>query len=501
MSIFNTTPTIQAALVQVATAYTNGEFVTEQELSAAIQAANNSLAAAPSFQLCVINAGVVAIERRSKLNYAKIETEGLAASDTATSFINVGQAFQVGDLLICLAATTGHEVAITFDGIRNRNALLRTSSDGLLMVYTPTGWREIARWPDEQSSTKPLETDTAIIIGNSINFTASSIYARSISGETRADATVTITAAGGTAGSITLYADDGSGVTTFIGGFSYSSATTPSAVAAGLKANIDDIGLYGTQNLSGASFEIVAPVGSGAGGNSHSLSASIGGGITATIGGFSGGASGIEAAATLNTIVGGQEGSMLILRNAMTAASITLGTSGNIGYLSASMLQAGDAIPLIYSSEVFRWLPFERRAISMGFYHMAGNATATTISNTSDYYAIAGTTSASSINTGFTHSNNSLTLTGSSGAYIVDARASFSNGTNDLIMFDVFKNGVAQGFVMRASAGSGSSSHTASLLAALALATGDVVRIAVRNSLTATNVTVSDLQVLIKPAI
>lgn len=496
--IYNPPIAVQTALDKVAADYDAGKFITTDQLNLAIQQAANSLASAPSWQTSTIAAGTASIERRGKFTYAQIETEGLIAADDLTA-LSSASPFNDGDFLILRPASIGHVVNVILSGVTNGQAKLSTPQDGLFLIYAQ-GWREIGRWPNQVASTKPLETDSQVITTNAINYTASVIRVRALSGEVLADATVTITAAGATSGSILLYADDGSGVNTLIGQASYASSTTPSAIATQLRDNVDDLGIYGTANLSGASFDVVAPVGTGVGGNSHSLSATVSGGLTATVGAFFGGSNGVEAADTLNSIIGEQEGSYLILHNANTAESITLGTSGNIGALSPIEILPGDSMPLLFSSSANKWLPYERRGKAIGFLSMAGNATATTIANTTDYFPIAGTTTAFAANAGFIHGSNSLELAGASGIYEVQANCSFSNGANDVIILGISVNGITQAQVMRSHAQSGSHAKVLSASFPLILETGDIVRATVRNASSTSSVTVSDLQLYLKSA-
>lgn len=138
-----------------------------------------------------------------------------------------------------------------------------------------------------------------------------------------------------------------------------------------------------------------------------------------------------------------------------------------------------------------------------GSYYMQGNATATTITVADTFYKIAGTTTAGSLNSGFTHDNNSLTATSSYiRRYAVAFKATFTAGNNNVLTFAVAVNGTvnteSEALSTASSAGAGENIYGFATIELDPAVTADYVEIWVANA-SQTNVTVSRLQVRVTP--
>jgi len=126
---------------------------------------------------------------------------------------------------------------------------------------------------------------------------------------------------------------------------------------------------------------------------------------------------------------------------------------------------------------------------------MAGNASATTISDTTSFVKAAGTTSPSPLNEKFGHDNNRLTFEGAiQRKYRVTAIASFTSGTNQEIELGIFDGTeVVPTSVTGASSGVGGRVESAACEALVFMVPGDFVEVHVKNRTSATNVTVTNL--------
>lgn len=137
---------------------------------------------------------------------------------------------------------------------------------------------------------------------------------------------------------------------------------------------------------------------------------------------------------------------------------------------------------------------------AIGYMTMIGNAVATDIVTQSVAVKIAGNTTADSVTQGFTHSNNRLTYTGTdSRIFRVTAIASFSSGNNNQVLFYVAQDGspiaISETY---ATANSSGRFENAVVQGIVTLAPGGYVEIWTANDSATTDVTVSDLSVIVQ---
>jgi hypothetical protein len=136
-----------------------------------------------------------------------------------------------------------------------------------------------------------------------------------------------------------------------------------------------------------------------------------------------------------------------------------------------------------------------------GQLYMQSNATATTISNTIDFYKVAGTTSASVDNEKYSHSNNRLTNDAIiERKYLIQATLSFTSGNNNVCEFGFFDSKL--GTIRTPSrtlttANSSGRAENVTLHCVVRHKQGDYIELWARNTSASTNITVSDLNLII----
>lgn len=133
-------------------------------------------------------------------------------------------------------------------------------------------------------------------------------------------------------------------------------------------------------------------------------------------------------------------------------------------------------------------------------YYMNGNATVTTIATAGVAVKAAGATTSSGLTTKFTNTANRATYTGAiTRTFRVIATCSLSTGNNQLIGSYIAKNGVIipESEIYITSTGSGDILN-GTVQALVSLSTDDYIEFWVENDTAATNITVTDLNVIIE---
>lgn len=136
----------------------------------------------------------------------------------------------------------------------------------------------------------------------------------------------------------------------------------------------------------------------------------------------------------------------------------------------------------------------------IGQYTMTGNATVTTISALSTPVKVAGTTTASAVNQKFTHTSNRLTYTGAiTRDFYVSATVTLSSGNNNQVGVYVTKNGLtldeSETYLTTNTGGRVENGMVQTLVE---LSENDYIEIFVENNTSTTNVTVQDLNTVIR---
>jgi hypothetical protein len=136
-----------------------------------------------------------------------------------------------------------------------------------------------------------------------------------------------------------------------------------------------------------------------------------------------------------------------------------------------------------------------------GQMYMRSNASATTISNTVDFFKVAGITLPSTDNQKYEHSNNRLTNKARvSRKYKVIATLSFTAGANNVCQFGLFDsklNDIRQPSIQPSTANAGGRAESITLTCAFSHSDGDYIEVWCRNTSATTNITLTDMNVLI----
>lgn len=133
-------------------------------------------------------------------------------------------------------------------------------------------------------------------------------------------------------------------------------------------------------------------------------------------------------------------------------------------------------------------------------YYMNGNATVTTVSQSGDTYKVLGTTTNGALTSKFTHSNNRATYVGSiSRSFFVTATLSVESGNNNEIGIYIAKNGVVlTDSEVYITTNSGGRAEAATVQTLVELTANDYIEIFVENDTSTSNITVTDLNVIIR---
>lgn len=133
-------------------------------------------------------------------------------------------------------------------------------------------------------------------------------------------------------------------------------------------------------------------------------------------------------------------------------------------------------------------------------YYMNNNATATVIASTSTPVKIAGTTTSASITQKFTNTNNRSTYNGSFvRVFYITATLSFDSGNNNQIGCYIAKNGTVlnESEVYGTTSGTGRAENV-TIQTLVELSENDYIEVFVENATSSTNITVTDLNVIVQ---
>lgn len=136
-----------------------------------------------------------------------------------------------------------------------------------------------------------------------------------------------------------------------------------------------------------------------------------------------------------------------------------------------------------------------------GQLYMQGNATATVVSATNTFYKVLGTTTASSDNSKYTHTNNRLTNDAAiSRKYLIQCSLSFTSGTGDVCQFGFYDSKLAAVRTpskTKATANSSGRAENIHMACVVSHISGDYLEIHAANLSSIANITVSDMNFVI----
>lgn len=140
---------------------------------------------------------------------------------------------------------------------------------------------------------------------------------------------------------------------------------------------------------------------------------------------------------------------------------------------------------------------------NVGEYYMVNNATATTISNTTSFFKIAGTTTAGTYLQRVTVTNNRATYTGAiTRFFLVQCTMSMNvvSGNTQLLIVRIAKNGVTiASSESQTTTSNAGRSENVKCQTIVQLSTNDYVEVFIQNSTSSTNVIVSELNTILIP--
>jgi hypothetical protein len=132
---------------------------------------------------------------------------------------------------------------------------------------------------------------------------------------------------------------------------------------------------------------------------------------------------------------------------------------------------------------------------------MQNNPTATTITNTSDFFKIAGTTTASPDNAKFTHSDNRLTCDAViQRKYLIQCTLSFAAGATNVCEFGFYDSQLAAVRTpsrTKATANAGGRAENVNFVCVVTMKQGDFLEVWAKNTSATTNITVDQLNFVI----
>lgn len=302
-----------------------------------------------------ISSGVIAVERSAKINLIEIDTFAQTATDDCdtVTWMGTGTA-NVGEIYIFILKSAARLVTFTSAGNfrpKNGSFQLKNLDSIIAFAVAPSlNLVEIARYPStDTADTAPSSDSVYTSAAGSIPATARVLSIVALTGETLAEGQIQITAATGTAGSVAAWIDEGLG-TIQIGTFSYSTASSTAAVAAGLALDINTNSTYTAIATGADEVVITAPVGTGSSANSYTLQSVVSGGVTTVdtaMGSVTLGADGSQTDQDIDTLVDGTDGPYY-LKNGMATNTLTLIAGGNfVGSALPLVLAAGDFVEVL----------------------------------------------------------------------------------------------------------------------------------------------------------
>jgi hypothetical protein len=313
----------------------------------------------------IIASGAITLTRTQQVMLISLDTEGYGPWDELDTINATG--FYDGDEIYLFQANAARWILMTpttgWASVDGRPFTLKRDVATFYsishMVYLGGKFYEHARSPQPAAQTSTvarlqLATETVVVSSGYLTHTSSYVRAEGeYSGETRATAVVTVTAAGAEGDVISIWVNDG-GPAYIISTYTVQSGDTIAQVVAGLVAAIT---LWSAAGASPA-VNLTAPVGSGATPNSYTLSITASGTVAGTVTTQpNGGVSGTPQADTIDTIQGGVAGGPVVIQNANSSGDLTFSRAGNIVSARDIVVSPGESVVFIVdSSNVYRLL-------------------------------------------------------------------------------------------------------------------------------------------------
>lgn len=443
-----------AEVESIKDAAAGGDIANKQDIEDRIFSVNRTLSSPVSYVESEVVSGVLTLERRTQFTYYKIDTEGSTSLDQITQInATANTDFFDGDRIFLYQLVPSRVLQFQTGGNLQLNRdQIELGGDGhyLQLIYKDGVFSQVDSYP---STSENLNIDQAItytpIVGlidpvlKSANLLGGlNTLTSVISSETLARATVTVTGASGGAGTPgiwTVYVDEGSGA--FAIGTALDDGLMSRTQVRDAMETAINAGSTGYTATASGSFDLFidAPIGTGATGNSYVLSNIATGLVTVSIGSnFTGGIDGTYTDESLITANLLNENGYYIIRNGMSANTITISDGDNIN--ANIVLQASEIAHFIYDgSNLQPFKPYSLGALDLSNIKVINTATYSALKSDAylhvDYTATGAcrvtlpTLSASDLlifqikDSGFNASVNNITID-TAGTELIDGSAS-----------------------------------------------------------------------------
>jgi len=326
------------ALQQVAALQTSGQLVTNSTVNAAVVAANASFAAPYVITTLELDAsGNANIVRNAKTQYIILDTYASAATDTLSAIVEANT-WDDGDS-VYLLVMTGKQITVELSAVA---VTLRDAGDFVKLVRIYGQWQLESVSPNHSGENAGTVENIQLTTGTTTFFSSTSIAAiTGVGVGTPAAAVYTITGVSGSAGDAIYLDVDGVQIAEGSDGSSIDNMGIDLAAKVNLGTDFTASYNSGTNELT-----VTDALNRGALGNSFLLgSLETNGAAGSVTTQFTGGVSGAEAAATVDTINGLLAGQTKYIHNANSVQNLTLtDVGGNL---------AGTVLPLVIAPDDF----------------------------------------------------------------------------------------------------------------------------------------------------
>jgi hypothetical protein len=332
----------EAALYALLAQYSAGEISTTTTIAGMVAQVSGNFTSGGGANEVVISSGIGEFARRAQLSKYILTTA--TASTDWTTLTEQGLWYD-GDLIICWPSV-GKTINLTAFGVT-----VRMSQIGhFAMLARVNGqWTVVASNPANGSF--PLSGNpSAIVLDSAVTSLvpdSSMVILSAQTGAVPASAVLEVTAATGLTGQLIVFVDNNQ-----VGFFAYTNGSTIDNVGTGVEISFDPSGPFSatydpiTNELTTTDARNL-----GSQGNSFVLQYYASGGVTASItSNFAGGADGVAANITIDTVAIAALGRTIFVQNGMAANTVTFAVGGNL---------EGNATLVLASKEVAQLSSFD----------------------------------------------------------------------------------------------------------------------------------------------
>lgn len=343
-TIYELTPAMIDRLIEMVEVPAS-QVALKSDLTALRATLRSDLLNPPHIQTATIAAGVVTVDRESRLTYLDLNTEGSVASDEVNTITTTG--FSDFDMMLIRAVSPAralvfNDFVVTGAGnlrLKSRTAPISEQYSYIFLMLLNGEWAEVSRLKGLNDllevgtmtftpSYQYIDTGALDTQGRSLVYTSSELV-----GEVLATFEIDVNAPGAS-GTIKVEIDEGDGIFTLFE-ISYSGGPSEATVCGDIDTAINaGTGVHGYTSavIGGPLVQVTAPVGSGSAANSYTVTITNTGAAVAIIStAIAGGVDGAPGNDVLSTLSGGQGNQIISVVNAnANSATITIDTTGNV---------------------------------------------------------------------------------------------------------------------------------------------------------------------------